>query len=393
MHTLSTVGNLGDSSLDTIYALKFALPETDAENLSAEITSSGEIFFPFWIQLTAATLVSLSLAGRILTIRNTFQGSFTQVMPIILKWFLYTLLGLIADTLDLIIISMRPDKRPKLSMMASDVDHLSDEEIVERAKDAPWLGKECRVKRLTAKTVLKPGYDPDFDRVDSAEANALNLVFAESTIPVPRVHRVIKFYDEFLIVMDYIPGRTLAEAWPTLSTWQKIGVAWTLRRYIRQLRRLKASDKTPPGPISGDRPRGGQSPVFGQVRPYRGPFASYAELSRFFNERQKMTADEKNIALDVPFDDSMPLVLSHQDLNLRNMILGADAHLWIVDWAWSGYYPQWFEYVAMQNQNEIKRVSGSDDNFWKVLIPFIVGPYFQQEMWLRSMGWSLDYFE
>lgn len=31
------------------------------------------------------------------------------------------------------------------------------------------------------------------------------------------------------------------------------------------------------------------------------------------------------------FDDSEPLVFTHQDLNLRNIIMGDDGRLWIVD--------------------------------------------------------------
>jgi thiamine kinase-like enzyme len=32
------------------------------------------------------------------------------------------------------------------------------------------------------------------------------------------------------------------------------------------------------------------------------------------------------------FDYFEPLVLTHQDLNVRNVIVGEDGRLWIVDW-------------------------------------------------------------
>jgi hypothetical protein len=88
--------------------------------------------------------------------------------------------------------------------------------------------------------VAKPSQDIDEDCLDASEANALNLVFAETTIPAPRVRRVVNRKWDYLIVMDYINGRTLAEVWPTFSIWQKISTAFTLRRYLQQLRRLKA---------------------------------------------------------------------------------------------------------------------------------------------------------
>jgi hypothetical protein len=96
----------------------------------------------------------------------------------------------------------------------------------------------------------KGSQDLDEDTADTSEANALDLLFAETTIPVPRVRRVVKCQWDFWIVMDYIPGPTLAHIWPALSMRRKNCVAFTLCRYVRQLRRLKVSATTPPGPLS-----------------------------------------------------------------------------------------------------------------------------------------------
>jgi len=266
-----------------------------------------------------------------------------------------------------------------MCLQPSDVDQLSDDKILELSKNAPKLHPDASVFRLTPDTVATASQDLDEVAADASEANALDLLFAKTTIPVPRVCRVVKDEWDFLIVMpvDYIPGPTLAHVWSTLSTWRKIRVALTLRRYVRQLRRLKASATTPPGPLSAQGARICESPIFGQVRSDRGPFATYSELSTLFNERHQVAMDCLKLPRDDPsrndlFDNSEPLVLTHQDLNLRNVIVGEDGRLWIVDWAWAGYYPPWFEYVAMWRQNEYERVSGTNDEFWKALIPFIV---------------------
>ena len=327
---------------------------------------------------------------------------------------------MIADTLDIILTSVIPDKRPQRSVAVSeiifarlvapasahiavctyfqpsDVDQLSNEEILQLRKNASRLHPDAGVFKLTPGTAAKGSQDME-DAVDSPEANTLDLLFAETTIPIPRVRRVVKREWDFWIVMDYIPGPTLAHVWPTLSTWRKIRVAFTLRRYVRQLRRLKASATTPPGPLSAQGARICESPIFGQVRSHRGPFASYSELSDFFNKRQQMAMDAEKLSRDDPsrndlFDDSEPLVLTHQDLNLRNIIVGEDGRLWIIDWAWAGYYPPWFEYAAMQRQNEDETISGTNDEFWKALVPFICGPYFRQERWLWRMSYGL-YFK
>ena len=221
------------------------------------------------------------------------------------------------------------------SCQPSDVDALTDEEILrlERVQLAPGRG----VSRITPRTVFKSSQDVDEHILDASEANALKLVYSKTNIPVPRVHRTITRKTVIIIIMDYIPGRTLAEVWSTYSVWKKIRVAFTLRSYIRQLRRLKASPSTPPGPLSAHGPRTCDLPsIFGCIVSYRGPFASYPEFSAFFNDRCKMGLDYSDVPEDhpwrrEPFDDSSPLVLSHMDLNPRNIIVGEDGRLWLID--------------------------------------------------------------
>ena len=281
-----------------------------------------------------------------------------------------------------------------MCVQPSDIDQLSNDEILDLRNKGRQLHPNSGVVKVTSSTVAKASQDLDEDAADASEANALDLLFAETTIPVPRVRRVVKCQWDFLIFMDYIPGQTLAHVWPTFSTWRRVCVAFTLRRYIRQLRRLKASPTTPPGPLSAHGPRRCESPIFGQVQSDSGPFASYFDLSAFFNERHGMAMDAKKVPQDDPcrndlFDDSEPLVLTHQDLNLRNIIFGDDGRLWIIDWAWAGYYPPWFEYVAMKRQNEDESISGTNDPFWKAMVPFICGPHFRQESWLLRMSQGL----
>ena len=135
---------------------------------------------------------------------------------------------------------------------------------------------------------------------------------------------------------------------------------------------------------------------FGQVQFERGPFASYAELSAFFNRRAKMAYDYYRLPEDHPwrkerFDDSEALVLTHQDINPRNIIVGEDNRIWMIDFGWAGYYPPWFEYVAMMRQEEHEQDVGNHYPYFESLIPFICGSYFEQEYWLDNMSWGFYY--
>ena len=177
----------------------------------------------------------------------------------------------------------------------------------------------------------------------------------------------------------------------------KLKVAWILRGYIRQLRRLEAPPDAPPGPISSFGPSKYSIPVFGQLP--RGPFKSYAELSAFFQTRVEASLIAwPHISADDPirstkFDDSEPLVLCHLDINPRNVIVGEDNRLWLVDFGWAGYFPRWFEYVSTIHQCGNEASVEYDLKDWKAFVPFICGPYLKQEVWRRNIGIGLAYSE
>jgi thiamine kinase-like enzyme len=195
--------------------------------------------------------------------------------------------------------------------------------------------------------------------------------------------------------MDYIPGRQLSVVWPNMSQEQKDTVARTLKEYIRQLRQVDIPQRLRPGPVGYDgASRQCESPVFGQVKERRGPFASYGELETFFNSRKAaVLRQEKWSHLSIPeFDTSYPLVLTHQDLNPRNIIVGDDGKLWIVDWGWAGFYPEWWESIAMECQarNE-ELVWKREDPSWDAIIPVVCGSYPEMEAYLAQIGPALDW--
>ncbi|KIM39116.1 hypothetical protein M413DRAFT_29675 [Hebeloma cylindrosporum] len=48
-----------------------------------------------------------------------------------------------------------------------------------------------------------------------------------------------------------------------------------------------------------------------------------------------------------PDHEEWPLVFTHGDLSLSNIMLSDDGTLWIVDWADSGFYPPWMEALGV----------------------------------------------
>ena len=172
------------------------------------------------------------------------------------------------------------------------------------------------------------------------EASASEFVRTRTTIPIPRIRRKLENYDGSSVnVMDYIPGSRLDHVWPSLSLWTKLWVALTLRRYVRQLRRIKDSHSSVPGTLA-DSPQVLESYMFYNPS---GPFPDYASLSAFYNRKLDiakgitLTDDRGNITRSPRpdaerFDDSKPLVFIHGDLSMRNIILGRDGKVWLIDW-------------------------------------------------------------
>ena len=273
--------------------------------------------------------------------------------------------------------------------------HTSGAKHSQDAADTPDL-----IGKPTHRTVRRPVQDYDHTTPAPSEALALEIVAQHTSIPVPRVHRVIHGTEGSWIVMDDIPGRVLSDVWQELPDWKRIWVIFTLRDYVRQLRAIRHPRSAVPGPVAplGEPARRCESPVFGPVIPSRGPFDSYEALSAFFNKRYRMViAQEQHIgkaqAAELvradPFDDTEPLVLTHQDISMQNVVVGDDGRLWLIDWALAGFYPPWFEYVRMRVSSR-PSLTNKSDHLRNATISFVCGPYHRQDQWLRRMASALN---
>ena len=90
---------------------------------------------------------------------------------------------------------------------------------------------------------------------------------------------------------------------------------------------------------------------------------------------------------DTPFDSSLPLVLTHLDLHPQNLILSPDGRLWVVDWEYAGFCPQWFEYYEMMLGTPWNILGSRRWKRW--IIGFIAGFYEKQAKFLYGIAWAL----
>ncbi|KAI0783775.1 kinase-like domain-containing protein [Abortiporus biennis] len=218
-----------------------------------------------------------------------------------------------------------------------EVSYLDAETLIEMTGASESITPRVSAFRIRDDLIVKVNNGYHLPYVES-----LNLLMVRTltTIPVPQIRQVTMKGKTGYLVMENIPGRTLRECWDELSIFRQFYIAWTLRGYVKQLRSIR---RTVPGNLDGSICQG----VF-LMEDGAGPFWTYSEFVDWFNHKLEVGKRFCKTNPDTPpFDKSYPLVFTHNDISMRNVILGDDGKVYLVDWAFSGFYPAWMEYAAM----------------------------------------------
>ncbi|RPD75437.1 kinase-like protein [Lentinus tigrinus ALCF2SS1-7] len=275
---------------------------------------------------------------------------------------------------------------PRPALSRAEIMAISDEDIVRLCQNSPNL-TDTTVTRtfpvrpvyvLAENVLVKVG---GFGAAHAPEAAAMTLVRQQTSIPVPEMYRFFVHGSRSYLVMEYVHGETLDHCWDDLTSWEKIQVSVVLRDYVKQMRRIRTPqiDKQIPGPITEDlsRPIRCELPALGECR--AGPFFSYAELRDWMNGRLRVSQQMQRYRYGgQAFDDSESLVFTHGDLFLRNLILGNDQRLWLIDFGCAGVYPRWFEVYGMLERTLIY----PQPKLWTWTRKFAAGPYEEQERYI-----------
>lgn len=194
------------------------------------------------------------------------------------------------------------------------------------------------VTRVGNNRVVKSG------NIRSHEAPTLQFIAANTTIPVPKVHDVQWENGKVVaIVMDYMPGKRLDEAWDTLDSDQKHAIASELHSYINQLRDLK-------GDYIGAIDRG--KVVIGQIASIEGgPFDSEKQFNEFIlGDIVKSAPDILRHYAKFALMDDHEIVFTHADFAPRNILVEGGRVTAILDWEYAGWYPEHWEYIQALRQ-------------------------------------------
>lgn len=196
---------------------------------------------------------------------------------------------------------------------------------------------------------------------------AQDYVARYTSTPAPRVLGAWREEDEPLsatLMMSWLPGRTLKEAWPTLKKQKRDSLARQLRGYVSEWRKVpQPSNFTGVigsfvgGPVDDaalDRWQlSGPFPNFDDFLEYLvHPFTDAIEDHEAGHEFRK--------TLNVKRED--PLVLTHGDLTLRNIIIDdtGDNIVGIVDWDTAAWMPSFWEgykaFFTMDRRTRLRKL-------------------------------------
>lgn len=207
-----------------------------------------------------------------------------------------------------------------------------------------WLGKRLyrqlnfRVVRVSRHRVIKGPCDPP-------EIEAMRYIAEHTAIPLPKVYATHITRDQCIYIeMEYIQGEVLNRAWRTegsLTVEQKQAIFADIKGYISVLRELQPPAKDLVASAL-------QNPTYdGRVGSrFFGPFNHHDFHSLI---RGHLRAED----VSAVFGEEVAKVhtttyrtcFTHGDLIPRNIIVRNGRVAAIIDWAFAGWYPEYWEFT------------------------------------------------
>jgi aminoglycoside phosphotransferase (APT) family kinase protein len=191
--------------------------------------------------------------------------------------------------------------------------------------------------------------------VDLTEAATLQYIAENISVPVPKVWCSFMRNGRAYLVMERIYGHGFTTDWGQRSQESKDRLYSQLQSMIKELRSL-------PRPLDV----GVQSVTGGSLCDCRvaapgvrfGPFQTVQGFHKYLRkgiqpeemEKPTITSEEdwKDVTEMAAKQDGArgPPVFSHGDLSPANVLVRGDNVVGIIDWEFSGWYPEYWEYTS-----------------------------------------------
>lgn len=190
-------------------------------------------------------------------------------------------------------------------------------------------------------------------RVHLTEGATMKYLAERTHIPVPKVYCSFLHKNTAYIVMERIQGEELPRAWKRLSQGPLEAIFAQLRQMFQELRAL-----TPPSGTGIESCVGGSlfDSRISRGKPRFGPFKTIQQF-HFWLRHDLKPEDLKGREKQPDWDDLQdmmskqdgpwpPPVFTHGDMNPFNIIVREGNVVGVIDWEFSGWYPQYWEYMS-----------------------------------------------
>lgn len=198
-------------------------------------------------------------------------------------------------------------------------------------------------------------------RVNLNEAETIKFIKENTTIPVPNILEYYTKDGKNYIVMDRIDGKTLESELSNLNAEELENILLELKGYVNQMRNITSSYI---GSI--------HNKPLNDVLFQGGPFYSEQEFNQHMIDKFKdILRGHYHTILAKMLKNNHKIVFTHADINPRNILIKNNKIIGIIDWEFSGFYPEYWEYI--------RSMFGIPwDNKWLLCIEKVIEPYYYE---------------
>ncbi|OJJ32890.1 hypothetical protein ASPWEDRAFT_42928 [Aspergillus wentii DTO 134E9] len=211
-------------------------------------------------------------------------------------------------------------------------------------------------------------------------------------IPAPRPRGLIAFGPFRVIFMTYIPGTTLAQAWPSLLHEDKLSIQRQLNDTFYRLRTLQQDDGKVLGGVHGE---GVKAPHVDECALFKGITTTKEYTDLQFSARHHGSTTYISLLCAFLEHDKSTLmnksVFTHGDVRPDNIMVKQDPSssgqyvvTGIIDWEDSGFYPFYYECTTL---TYTMNLVNEDD--WYLYLPESISPLEFPVRWLVDRLWLI----
>lgn len=203
-----------------------------------------------------------------------------------------------------------------------------------------------------------------------------------SNIPAPKPLGLMRMSGISLIFMSHMRSVPLGEVWHTLDSCQKTSLRNQLNTILADLRTLPFTEGTPLGGVAGE----GCRDLRRHVRTSETPITSLEDFETFLFSSPHPGGNVfikflRQLSLSFTNRSGPRIVFTHGDIRPDNIMVELADNKYMVsgilDWEYSGFYPDYYESVRCTNC-----LSPYEENDWFLYLPECVSPNNYAQWWL-----------